>query len=200
LELDCGPWGRRIRACAKGRCACVCVSLLRSLKISHAVKRTTPPMVTCLYCQYSTCNYHTHTVHCIILLSPPVHTIISSPSAVLPAPPLSIRISFFFSSSPPVIPLQSLRLPSPIPTAKSPVGCRPWSNCALSTQLKHSSCRPHCPGCRQIFRQRRCLNTRPSHSQSSPVHCPLTLKPVYRAYEQASACHRRIGSSCTTNC
>jgi hypothetical protein len=148
----------------------------------------------------STCNYHTHTVHCIILLSPPVHTIISSPSAVLPAPPLSIRISFFFSSSPPVIPLQSLRLPSPIPTAKSPVGCRPWSNCALSTQLKHSSCRPHSPGCRQIFRQRRCLNTRPSHNQSSPAHCPLTLKPVYRAYEQASACHRRIGSSCTTNC
>ena len=28
------------------------------------------------------------------------------------------------------------------------------------------------------------------------VYNPLALKPVYRAYEQAPACHGRIGSSC----
>ena len=166
LELDCGPWGRRVRASARSRCAslCVCVSLSLLVCLPLSSSRYHMLWNVRLHRRSSACAANNipylQLVHCTLY-----HPLITS-STVLSSPqyrlaPSSIRIS---SSLPPAIPLQSVRLPSP--TAKSPVGPGLKAHCQLC--VKQRPCRPcsRLPADLQAGALRRRLNTRPSRSQS----------------------------------
>ena len=123
-------------------------------------------------------------VHCT-LYHPPItsSTVHNIKSAIPPSPVVNPHLLLSSSSHPPPI--------SPTPLSNGQISCRPWSKGALSTLRETTSLPSLFPAAGRSSGRRVAASSQhaPVSQPITTIPCALMLKPVYRAYEQASACH-----------